>query len=97
MREDAIFTALQWQEAMAAGSIDWMLFTEWLEADPANRAAYGAVTRLDAMIDSHGIAPGLTPQAGAGVQASRIGEPCASHQSLRPAGGASRYSAAKPM
>ncbi len=97
MREDATFTALQWQEAIETGGVDWTLFTEWLEADPAHRDAYGAVSRLIAMIDSHGIAPGPALPAEAVARNGRMGESPAVHEPRRPVAGTSRYSAAKPI
>lgn len=97
MREDATFTALRWQEAIAAGSIDWTSFTEWLEADPANREAYRAVSCLDAMIGSHGIAAQPGKQAAMRAKASHTDEPGTLHEPRRRAGATIRYSAAKPM
>ena len=54
MEQDHIQTASEWHARIeSGGDCDWAGFTEWLEADPANRAAYDKVALLSAEISAH--------------------------------------------
>lgn len=44
--------AARWHLAQAGDDMDWVAFTEWLEADPRHREAYDAIALLDARIDA---------------------------------------------
>ena len=47
MEQDRIETASEWHARVeSGGDCDWVAFTEWLEADPANRAAYDQIALL---------------------------------------------------
>ena len=45
-------TAARWHVAQADDDMDWLAFTEWLEADPRHRHAYDAIALLDTRIDA---------------------------------------------
>lgn len=47
MNERITEEAWQWHSALQRDDADWDGFTQWLEADPAHRAAYDAVALLD--------------------------------------------------
>lgn len=54
MTDERIFAeAVAWLADQDRTDFDWDAFTCWLEADPANRAAYDAAALLDDAIDRH--------------------------------------------
>lgn len=54
MIDDRIFAeAVAWLAGEDRANFDWDAFTCWLEADPANRAAYDAAALLDDAVDRH--------------------------------------------
>ncbi len=52
-QDDQMREAVAWHAALAHDDADWDGFTAWLEADPANHAAYDAVALGDALVDEH--------------------------------------------
>ncbi|WP_448661194.1 FecR family protein [Sphingomonas sp. CJ20] len=46
--------AARWRLAQAHDDMDWIAFTEWLEADPRHRDAFYEIARLDQRIDAAG-------------------------------------------
>lgn len=55
--DDRIEEACAWAARLAAKDPDWAAFTAWLEADPANAAAYDLVSDMEAEVDA--LAPEL--------------------------------------
>jgi len=52
-QSDQMQEAVAWHAALAHDDADWDGFTAWLEADPANQAAYDIVALSDALADEH--------------------------------------------
>lgn len=102
MAEDADLAALRWQEAIDADQVDWSGFTAWLEADPAHREAFDAVSQIDRMLKRHGFtaeARAAHPRHDRPVRNDFRNEaPIGNdHRPNRFAPGSSRYWTAKPM
>lgn len=52
-QDDQMREAVAWHALLSRVDVDWDGFTAWLEADPANQAAYDSVALGDALVDEH--------------------------------------------